>query len=138
MNDGPGQRRRPETSGPTSGDAGWLSLDDDELLHRIESLPPDHVRDAELLDVVGSRRHFFVRQEAAKRLRDARGLKAFAADRHIGQILVRQMTRADDAGYLKALLKSSRHIEVRNAAAAQLRLLAADDRPRPEGDVSPD
>ncbi len=138
MKDGPGQRRRPETSGPTSSDAGWLCLDDDELLHRIESLPPDHARDAELLDVVGSGRHFFVRQEAAKRVRDGERLKAFAADRHIGQILVRQMTRADDAGYLRALLESSRHIEVRNAAVAQLRLLAADNRPRPEGSVSPD
>ena len=138
MSDGPGQRRCPETSGPTSGDAGWLALDDDELLHRIESLPPEHAHDAELLDVVGSRRHFFVRQEAAKRVRDAERLKAFATDRHIGQILVRQMTRTDDAGYLKALLESSRHIEVRNAAAAQLRLLAADDRPRLDPGVSPD
>ena len=79
-----------------------------------------------------------MRQEAAKRVRDGERLKAFATDRHIGQILVRQMTREDDAGYLKALLESSRHIEVRNAAAAQLRLLSADDRPRFEAGVSPD
>ena len=137
MEEGPG-RRGPETSGPLPGDGGWLALDDDELLHRIESLPKDHARDAELLEVVASRRHFFVRQEAAKRIRDGERLKAFAADRHIGQILVRQMTRADDAGYLKTLLQTSRHIEVRKAAAAQLRLLGSDARPRPDDGVSPD
>lgn len=137
MRDGPG-RRRPETSRPVPGDGGWLALDDDELLHTIESLPADHAHDAQLLEVVGSRRHFFVRQEAAKRIGDGERLKAFAADRHIGQILVRQMTRADDAGYLKTLLQTSRHIEVRKAAAAQLRLLGSDDRRRPEGGVRPD
>ncbi len=138
MSDGPGRRRRPEMSGPTPSETGWLALDDDEILYRIESLPLEHAHEADLLDVVRSQRHFFVRQEAAKRIRDAERLKSFAGDRHIGQILVRQMTRADDAGYLKMLLQNSRHIEVRNAAAAQLRLLDTDPRPRPESDVSLD
>ena len=70
-----------------------------------------------------SARHFFVRQEAAKRVRDAERLKAFAGDRHIGQILARQMRRDSDVEYLERLLRESRHLEVRNAAAAQLRLL---------------
>ncbi len=73
--------------------------------------------------MVRSNRHFFVRQEAAKRIRDAERLKAFAGDRHIGQILARQMRREEDIDYLEQLLRESRHLEVRNAAQVQLRLL---------------
>ena len=109
--------------GPGAGDTGWLLLPDDELLFRIESLAPDHAADDDLLTVVRSSRHFFVRQEAAKRIRDAERLKAFAGDRHIGQILVRQMRREEDIDYLERLLRDSRHLEVRNAAKVQLRLL---------------
>lgn len=125
MSDGPG-RRRPATSGPDPGEPGWLSLDDDELLYRIESLPTDHGHDDDLVAVVRSERHFFVRQEAAKRIQDGARLKAFAADRHIGQILARQMARGGDVAYLRTLVQTSRHIEVRNAAQAQLGLLEAD------------
>ena len=78
---------------------------------------------AQLVEVVRSGRHFFVRQEAAKRIRDPERLKAFAGDRHIGQILARQMRRDSDVEYLEELLRQSRHLEVRNAATAQLRLL---------------
>jgi hypothetical protein len=115
--------RQTQTVGPVPGSAGWLALDDDDLLFRIQSLPRDHRHDLDLLDVVCSSRHFFVRQEAAKRVQDREQLKAFAADRHIGQVLVRKMTRADDAGYLERLLRESRHLEVRKAASAQLGLL---------------
>jgi hypothetical protein len=73
--------------------------------------------------VVRSTRHFFIRQEAAKRIRDPERLKAFAGDRHIGQVLARQMRRPGDVEYLEKLLRESRHLEVRNAAQAQLRLL---------------
>ena len=66
-------------------------------------------------------RHFFVRQEAAKRLLDPEQLKAFAADRHIGQILARAMNRMEDVEYLQRLAADSRHLEVRKAAEAQLR-----------------
>jgi hypothetical protein len=90
---------------------------------RIESLPADHAHDDDLVAIVRSSRHFFIRQEAAKRIRDAERLKAFAADRHIGQILVRQMRRELDVEYLERLLRESRHLEVRNAATAQLGLL---------------
>jgi len=90
---------------------------------RIESLPADHAHDDDLVAIVRSSRHFFIRQEAAKRIRDAERLKAFAADRHIGQILVRQMRRESDVEYLERLLQESRHLEVRNAATAQLGLL---------------
>jgi hypothetical protein len=110
-------------AGPGAGDTGWLALTDDELVFRIESLPPDHASDDALLAVVRSSRHFFVRQEAAKKIRDAERLKAFASDRHIGQILARQMRREDDIDYLDQLLRESRHLEVRNAARAQLALL---------------
>ena len=70
-----------------------------------------------------------MRQEAAKRIRDNDLLKAFASDRHIGQVLVRQMTRAADLAYLEMILRESRHLEVRKAADAQLRLLR-DERAR--------
>jgi hypothetical protein len=115
--------RLPTVSGPLPGDTGWLALSDDDLVFRVESLPPDHSHDDDLLAVVRSSRHFFVRQEAAKRVRDTERLKAFAGDRHIGQILARQMRRDDDIAYLEQLLRESRHLEVRNAAQVQLRLL---------------
>ncbi len=70
-----------------------------------------------------SSRHFFIRQEAAKRVRDPERLKAFEGDRHIGQILVRQMRRDTDIDYLERLVRESRHLEVRKAAVVQLDLL---------------
>ena len=117
--------RQPVAAGPVAGDSGWLALTDDELVYRIESLPADHAADEELVAVVRSARHFFVRQEAAKKIRDPERLKAFAGDRHIGQILARQMRREEDIAYLEQLLGESRHLEVRNAATVQLRLLKA-------------
>jgi hypothetical protein len=119
------ESRQPFAAGPAAGAAGWLALSDDELVYRIESLPAEHASDDALVAVVQSNRHFFVRQEAAKKIRDPERLKAFAGDRHIGQILARQMRREDDIGYLEQLLRESRHLEVRNAAGAQLRLLKA-------------
>jgi hypothetical protein len=121
----PRDLRRPTAAGPLAGEAGWLALTDDELVFRIESLAADHAHDDDLVAVVRSSRHFFIRQEAAKRIREADRLKAFAADRHIGQILARQMRRADDIEYLEQLLRESRHLEVRNAARVQLQLLKA-------------
>ena len=117
--------RLPFAAGPAAGDTGWLAESDDELVFRIESLRADHSQDDELVAVVQSHRHFFVRQEAAKKIRDSNRLKAFAGDRHIGQILARQMRRDTDIEYLEELLRESRHLEVRNAATVQLRLLKA-------------
>lgn len=116
-------RRQAWKPGPNDGPSELLTLSDDELLFRIEALPADHEQDHRLLEVVASDRHFFVRQEAAKRIRDARLLRDHAGDRHIGQILVRGMTRGEDRAYLEKLLAESRHLEVRNAALAQLRLI---------------
>jgi hypothetical protein len=117
-------RRAAWISGPASTEgASWLSLEDDELLYRIERLPADHAEDDALMDVVRSARHFFIRQEAAKRIRHGERLKAHSGDRHIGQILVRSMTRREDAEYLESLVRDSRHIEVKKAAEAQLGLL---------------
>jgi hypothetical protein len=98
-------------------------LTDDDLLFEIESLPPDHDADDKLIAVVRSNRHFFLRQEAAKRIADPERLKAFSADRHIGQILARQMRRDADLQFLEQLVQESRHLEVRNAARAQLEIL---------------
>ena len=120
--------RRPWKEGPEGsggGAAGWLALSDDDLLFRIEALGPEHDADAVLMDVVRSERHFFIRQEAAKRIRNSDLLKGHAGDRHIGQILVRVMNRAEDIAYLERLVVESRHIEVRKAAEAQLRRVLA-------------
>jgi hypothetical protein len=117
-------RRTPWVAGPEPAAAsGWLALDDDELLFRIERLAADHGDDDALMEVVRSARHFFVRQEAAKKIRDHRRLRAHSGDRHIGQILVRAMNRREDAAYLESLVRESRHIEVKKAAEAQLGLL---------------
>jgi hypothetical protein len=131
MTDDTGQRRRVWQPGPddrTPG--GWLALSDDELLFRIEALPPLHEADDLLLEVVRSQRHFFVRQEAAKKIGNPEQLKAHSSDRHIGQILVRNMTRDEDVAYLENLVRDSRHIEVRKAAEAQLLLIERERRKR--------
>ena len=118
-------RRRPGSpQGPVVGPSdGWLNLTDDELLFRIESLADDHDQDLALMEVVRSVRHFFVRQEAAKKIRDSELLKTHAGDRHIGQILARVMTRTADAAYLQKLMAETKHLEVRKAAEVQLRMI---------------
>lgn len=108
---------------------GWLDLSDDELLYCIESLPEDHEQDLALMEVVRSVRHFFVRQEAAKKIREPELLKAHAGDRHIGQILARVMTRTADAAYLEKLMAETKHLEVRKAAEAQLKIIRDQARP---------
>ena len=121
-----GDGRRPWAAGPQGSDAaGWLALDDDELLYRIEALPPGHDQDRALMDVVRSNRHFFIRQEAAKKIGDPELLKACSGDRHIGQVLVRVMKRAEDIAYLERLRDETRHLEVRKAAEAQLDIIRA-------------
>jgi hypothetical protein len=123
--DGLDRRRLANPLAPLLGNGGWLVLKDDDLLYQIEALGDGlHDRDDALLEVVQSDRHFFIRQEAAKKIRDPAILKDFTEDRHIGQILVRQMTRAADVAYLERLRDDSRYIEVRKAAEAQLRIIA--------------
>jgi hypothetical protein len=118
-------RRRVWSADPDPGRTGsWLALDDDDLLFRIEGLREGHQEDERLLEVVRSARHFFVRQEAAKKLSNPRALMSHAEDRHIGQILVRGLNRREDLDYLRNLVRESRHLEVRKAAEAQLRFLA--------------
>lgn len=110
-------REGPDADAPASS---WLSLDDDEVLRRIETLDPAADADEQLLEVVHSSRHFFIRQEAAKRVRDRRSLFAFEGDRHVGQILVRHLTRREDLTYLEKLAIRSHYVEVRKAAQVQL------------------
>jgi hypothetical protein len=117
------KRRRPWVEGPDPDAQGWLALNDDDLLFRVEALPADHGEDSHLLEVVCSHRHFFIRQEAAKKVRDASRLREHSGDRHIGQILVRGLTRREDIEYLERLVAESRHLEVRKAADEQLRQL---------------
>jgi hypothetical protein len=119
----PGRRQAWQNGPVAPTEAGWLALDDDELLYRIEASPASPATDAALLEVVRSKRHFFIRQEAAKKIGEVRLLKEHSADRHIGQILVRGMTRREDVGYLQRLVTETRHLEVRKAAEAQLRRL---------------
>jgi hypothetical protein len=119
----------------------WLSLADDELVHRIETLAPEINADEQLLRVVRSERHFFIRQEAAKRIRDHSLLFPFEDDRHVGQILVRYLTRREDVTYLERLVARSRHVEVRAAAQVQLAQLwgrlGGPTRVSPGGDEAP-
>jgi hypothetical protein len=115
-------RRRPWCEGPEP-DApaeSWLSLDDDRLLYEIKALEAAPEHDQPLLEVVRSNRHFFIRQEAAKKITQKELLKAYFDDRHIGQILVRGLTRQEDVDYLEKLITGTRYIEVRRAASAQL------------------
>ncbi|HEY7924005.1 MAG: hypothetical protein ACHP85_10400 [Burkholderiales bacterium] len=115
-------RRLPWSEGP-DGEApakSWLLLDDDELLHKIETLGAAENEDERLIEVVASNRHFFIRQEAAKRIKDHDRLFEFEDDRHVGQILVRYLTRREDLTYLQQLSRRSRHVEVRSAAQVQL------------------
>ena len=116
-------RRQAWREGPTEG--GWLALSDDDLLYHIEALPADHELDQPLIEVVRSDRHFFIRQEAAKKVRNRDLLLDQSGDRHVGQILVRGMTRAEDVDYLERLMRDTRHLEVRKAAEAQLKTLRA-------------
>ncbi len=115
-------QRRPWSEGPDEDEEpdSWLGLDDDELLHRIETLGAEMDEDDRLLAVVNGGRHFFIRQEAAKRVKDRRRLYAFEDDRHVGQILVRHLSRREDLTYLERISMLSRHVEVRQAAQVQL------------------
>jgi hypothetical protein len=115
-------QREPWIEGPDeeAPPESWLTLDDDELLHRIETFDARENEDDRLLEVVESRRHFFLRQEAAKRVKDRTRLFAFEDDRHVGQILVRHLTRREDVTYLERLSARSHHVEVRAAAQVQL------------------
>jgi hypothetical protein len=116
------QGRRPWREGPDA-DApaeSWLGLADDELLHRIETLEPEVDADRQLIEIVWSDRHFFIRQEAAKKIQDKSLLYPFEDDRHVGQILVRYLTRREDVTYLERLVARSHHVEVRAAAQVQL------------------
>jgi DNA-binding NarL/FixJ family response regulator len=119
-------RRRPWIEGPETGASpdSWLALDDDEILHRIAKLQPSADADQQLLQIVRSTRHFFVRQEAAKHIRNRDLLFPYEDDRHIGQILVRHLNRKDDLAYLRQLAAHSRYSEVRKAAQVQLGRLA--------------
>lgn len=119
---GDASQRRPWTEGPDeeAPPESWLLLDDDELLHRIETFDARENEDERLLEVVASDRHFFIRQEAAKRVQDRSRLFAFEDDRHVGQILVRHLTRREDMTYLERLSSRSTHVEVRSAAQVQL------------------
>ena len=120
MTHDPHGRRHPWREGGTPDSDGWLALSDDELLFRIEASQPGAATDRHLIEVVRSDRHFFVRQEAAKKIHDVSLLKDHSSDRHIGQILARAMNRHEDVEYLRKLAAESRHLEVRKAAEAQL------------------
>ncbi len=126
--------RLPWHEGPDvdAPEGSWLALDDDGLLHKIETLGSEENEDDHLLAAVASHRHFFIRQEAAKRVHDLRRLFAYEDDRHVGQILVRHLTRREDLTYLERLAIRSRHVEVRSAAQVQLaRVWRRLEAPRP-------
>jgi uncharacterized protein (DUF2461 family) len=113
----------PSAASPVAPAHEWLSLSDDDLLFQIHALAPDHASDPDLVAIIKSSRHFYIRQEAAKRVRDPSRLREHWDDRHVGQILVRGLTRGEDIVYLQKLIAQSRHLDVRNAAQAQLEVL---------------
>ena len=78
-----------------------------------------------------SHRHFFIRQEAAKRVKDRRRLFAFEDDRHVGQILVRHLTRREDVTYLERHLDAEppRRGALGGAGPARARLAAGSRSP---------
>ena len=128
-------RRRPWHQGP-EGEApadSWRTCNDDSLLTWIQELPASHRSDEVLLEIVESDRHFFVRQCAALRLSDTERLRAFADDRHVGQVLARRLSRAEDIQYLRNLARSSLYLEVRRAAKAQLETVTRQQRPPKTG-----
>ncbi len=132
------ERRQAWRPGPNATLPGtsWQSFDDDTLLAWLQSLPADHGMDGRLLEILSSDRHFYLRQAAAMSIRDPERLKEFAGDRHIGQILARRLSRAEDITYLSTLVQASRHLEVRRAAQAQLSsLLARLGRSNPEASL---
>jgi hypothetical protein len=53
-------------------------------------------------------------------VKDRTRLFVFEDDRHVGQILVRHLTRREDVTYLERLSARSQHVEVRSAAQVQL------------------
>lgn len=112
----------------------WLSLSDEDLIHRIAELESGHGQDAALMDVVASERHFFVRQVAAKKIDDHKLLHEHWADRDIGQILVRGVSRAEDVAYLERLAKQTRFADVRQVAEAQLKVTAQVCKPSAHGE----
>lgn len=113
------QRWEPGPSGNVPSNS-WQCFDDDTLLAWIQALPDHHRHDEQLLEIVRSNRHFYVRQSAALHIGNPERLKPFSEDRHVGQILARRLSRAEDAAYLLALVKETRHLEVKRAAQAQL------------------
>jgi hypothetical protein len=121
------ERRQQWKAGPNATLPGtsWQCFDDDTLLAWLQSLPADHGMDGRLLEILSSDRHFYLRQAAAMSIRDPERLKEFAGDRHVGQILARRLSRAEDITYLSGLVQASRHLEVRRAAQAQLSSLLA-------------
>lgn len=119
MDDDP--RARAAASGVTLPPAGrWRILDDDDLLEGIQALPPDHEFDRVLMEIVRSDRHLFLRQEAARRLRDEQRLQEIRVDRRVGPILSRHLRRTSDREFLERLASGSRHPGVREAAASRL------------------
>jgi hypothetical protein len=140
-------QRRPWTKGPVEDapSTSWLSLDDDALLHRIETLGPGEDEDDRLVEIVASERHFFIRQEAAKRVKERRRLFPFEDDRYIGQVFVRHLSRREDISYLERISMLSHHVEVRQAAQVQLARVwrrleqspQRDTRPFPKASVPP-
>ena len=109
-----GRTRRPR---PRAG----CTLDDDELLHRIETL-----RRRARTRTTGCSRwsRATVTSSSARRppsaSRTARACSPSRTTGTSGQILVRHLTRREDVTYLERLSARSHHVEVRSAAQVQL------------------
>ena len=112
-------------AGPSLPRDSWQGCDDSTLLAWLHSLPEDHDRDAEILEIVGSQRHLYVRQAAALAVSNPDHLLAYLRNREVGPVLTRRLSRVEDLAYLADLVQSSRHSEVRRLACTQLQELSA-------------
>jgi len=114
--DGPGGDAPGDDAPPDS----WLFLDDDALLQRIASLDSAADEDEHLLEIVTSHRHFFVRQEAAKRVKDGGASTPSRTTGTSGRSSFATCPRREDLTYLERISMLSRHVEIRQAAQVQL------------------
>jgi len=103
----------------------WQGCDDSTLLAWLLSLPGNHDRDTEILEIVGSSRHLYVRQAAALAVSNPDHLLSYLRNAEVGPVLTRRLSRVEDLAYLADLVQSSQHSEVRRLASAQLQELSA-------------
>jgi hypothetical protein len=119
------RRKKQQVTEPGFAADSWRAHDDGALLAWLHSLPAQHDRDEVVLEIVGSRRHIYVRQVAAAAISNPARLRGFMSSRDIGPLLTRPLSRVEDLAYLADLAQSCRYPEVRRLARNHLEELTA-------------